>query len=110
MSSQIFSRSFLQNLREERKEEQINDTIRGFIDALKNAAAEGKTSYMYDHDNCRVMKRVVNDYHIPVITNDEIISGFQKKFPGCKVSYQETWVDIDSNTRVLKKGIIIDWS
>ena len=46
----------------------------------------------------------------PVITNDDLISAFQKKFLECDVSYQESWVDINSNNRVLKKGIIIDWS
>ena len=46
----------------------------------------------------------------PVITIDDLVSGFKKKFPDCDVSYQETWVEVNSSNRVLKKGIIIDWS
>ena len=46
----------------------------------------------------------------PAITTDDLVSAFQKRFPDCNISYQEIWVDVNSNNRVLKKGIVIDWS
>ena len=109
MSSQIFSRSFLQGIPEQRKQQEIDRIIQGFIHNLLNAAAEGKTSYMYDPNDPN-NRRPLGLHQLPVITNDDLVSAFQKKFPECEVSYQETWVDINSTNRVLKKGIMIDWS
>lgn len=82
--------------------------IRGFIGDLRNAAAIGKTTYMYNtEDQSYRGQRGVTPH---VITNKDLISAFEKKFPGCDISYQENWIDIDSNKKVLKKGIVIDWS
>ena len=107
MSSQIFNRSFLQVLPEQRKQQHIERIIAGFINNLHSVAAVGKTSYMYIPDE----RSLLNERQgFPVMTNEDVISAFQKKFPECEVSYQETWVDINSNNRVLKKGFIIDWS
>lgn len=115
MNSETFSRSFLQGIPEQCKQNRIYQIIGHFIQDLKNAAAMGKTSYMYNPDNCRVLNQHLfpggpKNHNSPVITIDDLVSAFQKKFPECDVSYQETWVDIDSNTRSLKKGILIDWS
>jgi hypothetical protein len=46
----------------------------------------------------------------PVITNEDYISAFKQRFPGCKITYEEKWVDASSNTKHLTKGILIDWS
>lgn len=100
-----FSRSVLQAIPEQRKQQRIDGIIQEVSPDLLNAAAEGKTSYTYDliqHNHRR--------NQLPVITKDDLISAFQKKFPECNVSYQETWLDINSTNRVLKKGIMIDWS
>lgn len=105
MSSQIFSRSFLQGIPEQRKQKQIDEIIQEFLYNLLNAAAEGKTSYMYE-----LIPENAHGRNPPVITNDDLVSAFQKKFPECEVSYQETWVDINSTNRVLEMGIMIDWS
>lgn len=105
MSSPPLSRSYLQGIPEQRKQERIDYIIRGFMNELHNAAAAGKTSYMYSLNavgQCNPPP--------PVITNDDLVSAFQKKFPDCDVSYQETWVDVNPHNRVLKKGIVIDWS
>jgi len=140
MDSETFSRSFLQGIPEQCKQSRIDQIIYQFINELKNAAAMGKTSYMYQppHDLIQTgpairinvslnppalgktflssasgaagINSLSNTPHLPVITIDDLVSAFQKKFPDCNVSYQETWVDIDSNNRSLKKGIIIDWS
>ena len=59
---------------------------------------EGKTQYIYTQNP---------PYSL---TYEDLIAGFQRKFPDCDVSYQETWVDVTATNRVLKKGIVIDWS
>jgi hypothetical protein len=114
MDSETFSRSFLQGIPEQCKQSRIDQIIYQFINELKNAAAMGKTSYMYNVDNCRELNKHLfpggANQTSPVITIDDLVSAFQKKFPDCNVSYKETWVDVDSKTMSLKKGIIIDWS
>jgi len=107
MSIQTFSRSFLQNIPEQRKQQVIDGHIQEFINELQEAAAAGKTKYIYNPNTRRLFQ---TKPPLPVVTNDELVSAFQKKFPGCDVLYEETWVDLDSNNRFLKKGIVIDWS
>lgn len=112
-SPQTFSRSFLQGIPEQRKQQHINQIIQWFIHELQNAAAAGKTSYMYSLDQRHAVAAVglgQSNPPPPVTTNDDLVSAFQKKFPDCDVSYQETWVDVNPHNRVLKKGIVIDWS
>lgn len=52
----------------------------------------------------------------PILTLDDVVEGIKNKFPDCKVTYEETWVEDISRqntgqiTKTLKKGIIIDWS
>lgn len=100
MSLTIFSRSFLQGIPEQRKQQHIDGLIQESIHMLQNTAAEGKTSYFYDSNNC-----------CPTITIDDLVSTFKRKFPDCDISYKETWVENKSiQYRFLKKGINIDWS
>jgi len=106
MSSQLFSRSFLKGIPGQRKEQEINRLIQGFINDLENAAAAGKTSFMYCHDNNTSNQGV----RPPVITTNDLIAAFQLKFPDCGISYPETWVEADQSNKFLKKGIVIDWS
>ena len=107
MRAQTFSRSFLQGIPEQRKQQHIDGLIQGFVHMVQRAAAEGKTSYTYDPNNGRQLQQHPS---LPIITNDDLVSAFQRKFPDCDISYQEVWVDINSNNRVLRKGITIDWS
>jgi hypothetical protein len=109
MSTQTFSRSFLQSAPERAKQVIIENHIIGnFIHDLHRAANAGKTHYMYTHSQARGM--VQSHPPPPTITTDDLIAAFQRKFPDCDVSYQETWVEVDATNRVLKKGIVIDWS
>jgi hypothetical protein len=50
------------------------------------------------------------NHPIPAFTNEELIAAIEKKYPDCKVTYEENWVDTNINNRTLKKGIMIDWS
>ena len=105
MSMQTYSRSFLQGLPEEEKQRRIDMIVDGFFQKLRNAAIAGETQYIYTYTHD------FRNMSVPItLTNEDLIVGFQRKFPGCDVSYQETWDDINANTRILKKGIVIDWS
>ena len=106
--SQTFSRAFLQGLAEQRKRERADQLIHQHVESVKELAAQGKTSYIFEPDNNRHNPRQHHSY--PVLTNDDFVAAFQRKFPDCTVSYQEAWVDIDVTNRVLKRGIMIDWS
>jgi alanine racemase len=103
----MITRAFLQGLPEQRKRGAADATIAHHVTYIQDSAALGKTSYMFEPDN-----RSHNVYHQtnPNLTADDLVAAFQRKFPDCTVSYQETWVDVNATNRVLKRGIVIDWS
>ena len=119
MSTQTFSRSFLQAQAtpEAHKQSYIEYSIIGnFIHYLHAAAKEGKTRYIYTHSPAPHQISYVRKEGTPspppppTITNDDLVAAFQRKFPDCDVSYQETWDQVNATNMVLKKGIVIDWS
>ena len=118
MSSQSFSRSFLQAQAtpEAHKQNYIeNSIIRNLITELLPAANAGKTQYVYTHNPApRLITHVKYGSPLPppppTITNEDLIAAFKLKFPDCDVSYEETWLEVNPTNRVLKKGIVIDWS
>ena len=107
---QTFDRAYLQNLagllRRQQIEQWINNQLHHSIAA---AAADGKTSYLV---NGMPQIRNMGKQGSPPLpfTSEELIELLQKKYPGCDVSYKEEWVDTNASTRVLQKGIVIDWS
>jgi hypothetical protein len=44
------------------------------------------------------------------VTSADVIVVLNTRFPACNISYQETWVDTDHNTKNLWKRYVIDWS
>ena len=111
MSSEIFSRDYLQSIPEKRKQEHIKSIVDSFKIQLFNAAAEGKTSYLYVRPTDATRGPVARSWPPPlVLTDAEIIAGFFLIFPGCNIYYEETWVEATKDTKTLKKGIVIDWS
>ena len=102
MNSQTFSKAYLRGIPGQRKQEYIDTLINQHIHAISEAAAQGKTSYMYKPITGGPVKRVSPP--LPVITNDDLISAFKRKFPDCIVTYEENWIDVDSQNKVLKKG------
>lgn len=112
MSTQTFSRSFLQAAPEREKQRRIEWILNssGFVQNLENAAIQGQTQYMYTHNPGSVAVVRASGPLLPEITNGDMIAAFRRKFPDCDVSYQETWVEVDATNKVLKKGIVIDWS
>jgi hypothetical protein len=99
-----------------RKRAIIEQMIQAFLYQICNFAEQGKTSYLCDLHSHVIEKdgvmRSTASMSSPVLTIDDLITGFQRKFPDCKVTYEEFWVEINSHTgaRILKKGILIDWS
>jgi hypothetical protein len=108
--SQTFTRAFLQGLPEQRKREETDRRIQVHVDGIQQFAAVGKTSYMFEPDNKAHNPRQHPSFSVPVLTNDDFVAAFQRKFPDCTVTYQEAWVDVDATNRILKRGVVIDWS
>lgn len=108
MSLQTYSRDYLQAIPQQRKEQAVDDIVRTIISDIRTAAAVGGTSYRYVRPDSR--GGVHCDPLAPVLTDAEIIAGFFARFPGCKVFYEEAWVESARDTKTLKKGIVIDWS
>ncbi len=107
MSIRTYSREYLQAIPQERKKQLVDRIIQGFINDIHTAAAVGMTSYRY----VRPTAMGVNSYPPdPVLTDAELVAGFFERFPGCKVYYEEVWVESGTDTKTLKKGIVIDWS
>jgi hypothetical protein len=105
---ETFTREKLQGLAEERRLLNLTLFINNHIAPhVLSAATFGKTSFLYE-------RTTVGGRDAP--TDEELIDGLQVKFPGSRVTLSEEWVDSparrpsDPPTRVLKKGIKIDWS
>ena len=136
-----YSRDYLQNLPKQRKQETINQILGSFINDLQIVAGSGKLSYLYEipaschqvrtpyiprqsihtharHQNVDTSIPPTWQYqpNYPILNLDEVLEGIKNKFPDCKVSYEETWIEDTSRqnagqiTKTLKKGILIDWS
>ena len=109
MSIPILSRAYLQGIPEMRRQEYIDKILQLCINNVLREAELGKTNYIYEppnHNNPRV-KQVPPP---PTVTTEELVLGLQKKFPDCFVAYQEVWEVVTTNQKILKKGIVIDWS
>ena len=143
MNTRIYSREYIQAIPEKRKQATIDQITDSFINDLESRASSGESSYLYEiPPNCYVKRDpyipgnaipAVTPYkhrnidrsipptwlyqpYWPILTLEDVIEGLKKKFPDCKVSYEETWIE-DSSwqnrgtiTKILKNGILIDWS
>ena len=105
-----FSRAYLQRVPEEKKQNLINQIINTFHCHLIQTAQTGKTSYMVDERTRNMFTNQRCFPPHPVFTDEEFIRAIEKKYPDCKVTYEDIWVDNGVNNRTLKKGIVIDWS
>jgi hypothetical protein len=118
---QTYSREYLQSLPDKKNQAEIERLINIFKANLEEAAANGYTSYFFDMTSMRYIPPADPRFKAAVqtksslnyqtsIRNDVIVNGFQIRFTGCSVSYSEDWMSTSANTKVLKKGITIDWS
>jgi hypothetical protein len=111
MDSQTFSRSFLKGLKKQCDQEILDNYIQRFIHIIQKEAKKGQTSYMFDLNGGGQL-HIINWEQAGMIkpSNDDFISAFKRRFPDCDISYQETWVELNSKNKELKQGIVIDWS
>ena len=86
----------------------MDSIVRTILNDIHTAAAVGGTSYRYVRPSGPGSGMIHPPD--PVLTDAEIVAGFFTRFPGCKIYYEEAWVDSGRDTRTLKKGIVIDWS
>ena len=117
---QTYSREFLQSLPDKRKQAEVDAMIKGFWQTMYLTAENGQTSYFFDMTTMRkitpepTLKHVVQGRAAinsqTTMTNEEIVMRFQAVFTDCSVRYAEEWIESNASTRVLKRGIIIDWS
>ena len=94
--------------------------INTFKRFLQEAAENSQISYFFDMTNMRKVtpdpasKRLAQTQATlnsqTTMTNEEIVTRFQAVFTDCSVRYGEEWIDTNASTRVLKRGITIDWS
>lgn len=105
------SRADLQAIPAKRRLEAIQTYIENYqiYQAVCNAAATGKTSYLYAilANSSPAVIRPGGGYEV---TPDDIVEGLRVKFPGCDVVHSEEWVDVRPGVREHRKGILIDWS
>jgi hypothetical protein len=102
-----YSRDYLQTFRERSKNELSDIIITRCVNSILKDSVEGKTTYLYEitasPDLCGFFSYISPSQ----LTTDDYLAAFHRKFPDCTISYQETW---EPNTRILKKGILVDWS
>jgi hypothetical protein len=141
MTTQIYSREYLQSIPEKRKQSTIDQIAESFIPELQNTASSGKTCYLYEIPlSCHQKRETYIPGHAipaigirtradtsipptwqfhhtwPILSLNDVVEGLKKKFPDCKVTYEENWIEDPSwqttgkITKTLNKGIVIDWS
>jgi hypothetical protein len=113
---QTFSRTALQGRAEAAKQERLRRAVEAIVERssyMVLKAAEGdKMSYLYELEHEHNYRFGNNE----TVTKDDLLLGFQQKFPLCTVTLAEDWIEYDApparghRTRVLKSGIKIDWS
>jgi hypothetical protein len=109
MSLTTYSRDYLQAIPQQRKEQAVDSIVQTILNDIHTAAAVGGTSYRYVRPPTDG-RGFAHRHPEVVLTDAEIIAGFFARFPGCKIYYEEAWVDSGRDTKTLKKGIVIDWS
>jgi len=122
MNFQIYSRDYLQSAHQLEKHRQIDYIVSGFINSLKKNASEGKTEYRitleseqgvrhnYLHVGSMIGLNTAMSEIQKKMTGAELIAGLVTRFPGCKLQYDETNIEVENCAETLKKGIVIDWS
>jgi hypothetical protein len=113
----VMSRTYLRDCPEEMRQRGIKIEIdrhyQQLLRIVPEAAIAGKTSYLYEP------KAHLGSTVQPISTED-LVEAFKLKFPGCTITYFEDWVlqeqsphhwqQTAEKTKVLKTGILIDWS
>ncbi len=111
-----YSADYLQSLPAKQRRDAIRTAVDHLHSSVLTAATAGKTSHLvnvdqYVGDSKNKAFGKSHTYPPPYnVTIDDLLGGFQDKFPGCKVEYTETWEDVRPGVREQRSGILIDWS
>ena len=111
---QTFSREKLQGLAEEHRLQQLAAFIDNHVaNGVIGSATQGKTSFLFERPESPIAAHLIRSREP---TDEELMIGLCEKFPGCTIGVLEEWVDVPhcrgrgQPTRILKRGIKIDWS
>jgi hypothetical protein len=106
-----YTRSYLQGLQTEslRRKELLDYFIAAHHPFLEKAARDGKKFYFAEIQDMPQPNRWPGDPSI-ILTEKELIEGFQKVYPDSCLAFREVWTDITPTTRALKRGVIVDWT
>ncbi len=108
----IFSREYLQNYNTIQKEKTRQKYIQNVLNISQQdvlqAAASGKTSYCWETDKY-IHYLQKNRIAYEPVTDEELIEAFEKKYPECKVSHGELWVEQQPGVYVTQTGLVISW-
>lgn len=105
--AQTFSRGQLQAMSELDKQHHIKHMIDNQIaDHVLVAAREGRSSYFHIVEG-RIQGSLPTP---PFIKPEELVLGLKYKFPECKVTFEDTWMNVDKFNKQLRRGVLIDWS
>lgn len=110
MPDVTYSREYLRGIPEQLRQQEkqrawqnaVNQIYQHVVANVTDSARKSKSSYLLEEQYYRPQGTP--------LTDEDIIGALQEKFPDCIISFQEAWIDTARNTRVLKKGILIDWS
>jgi len=119
-NSTIYTREKLQGLGDEcrriQKRNQLDVYYNTILPHILEAARNDKLlTILETMPSCLDTNKHIVHYAITV-TMDELIEDLSARFPGCLIELAEEWVDEPPRrsgaplTRILKKGIKIDWS
>jgi len=110
MSDKVLTREYLQSIPQKWKQELLDYYIQSIMSSVEKTAKNGSTSYIIELNEIDQSKQQELSSSPLSMSNDELVAELQTKFPGCKVTYGEVWVNNYANNRTLKTGITIDWS
>ena len=105
----------LQSLESKYKRQEIENLLKPAYDIVRNSAISGKTQvFIQTQEVSRPVGNTIQTGERNGILRTWNLQGcldvLKEFFPDSKVELKETWVDISLTNRVLKKGILIDWS
>ena len=108
MSTQTFSRSYLQGVPALRKQQYVESLFaQGRYSNILTSAEAGRTSYSFEVENKR-------DQYLRVqpcdLTEEEWMCAIQKLFPECTIHYEEVVEGDMPGGKILKWKFTIDWS
>jgi hypothetical protein len=112
MSNQTYTREYLLSLPTQARKQYMLQIVEQYVQNIVAAARSGKTSLMIslaDNSNKAIAHYIAHPWQV-YPTVEEIRETLLEKFPECKITYEEKWVETAPGKKELKKGLEVDWS